>query len=153
VVACFDKSFGTSADNRMHKYMPALTKINTAFESTGKDQGSTTLLDAVGDYAADWASSATDAKTAAAFNACQDAIVDALYVKPALAIAAKWGLTSALTKAALYDATINHGEDGAADFAALANTDTGNSAQKPATAPLSATAESTWLQAFLARRL
>jgi chitosanase len=153
VVQCFDQRFGTGAANVMHKYMPALTTINQAFNSTGNDQADTSLLDAVGNYNADWGKSATDATTSADFDACQDQIVDLLYFSPGIAIAAKWGLQTALTKAALYDAEINHGDDGVAAFAKQANIDTGNTAQTPATAPLSITAESAWLHAFLVRRL
>ena len=153
VVQCFDQRFGTSAANVMHKYMPALTQINQAFLSTGKDQASTSLLDAVGSYTADWAKSATDATTSPAFDACQDQIVDLLYFTPGIAQAAKWGLSTALTKAALYDAEINHGDDGVAALAKQANTDTGNAAQTPATTPLTLAQESAWLHAFLLRRL
>lgn len=152
VVDCFDKAFGTT-NNPMAKYMPALTQINNAFNSTGQDQGSTAPLDAVGNYCSDWAKTTNDAATSAPFKACQDHIVDLLYYKPALAQAKTWGLVTALTKAELYDAEINHGDDGVAALVKQANTDVGNSAQKPPAAPLSLADESAWLHAFLMRRL
>jgi chitosanase len=153
VVQCFDQAFGVGAANVMHKYMPALTTINDAFESTGEDQGSTALLDAKGSWVKDWAKSASDAATAPAFKGCQDKVVDTLYFSPALAAAAKWGLTTALTKAALYDAEINHGDAGVAAFIAAANRDTGNAAQKAPAAPRTVADESAWLKSFLTRRL
>lgn len=152
VVECFDTAFGT-ANNPMAKYMPALIQINNAFNSTGQDQGSTAPLDAVGNYCSDWAKTANDAATAPKFKACQDQIVDALYYKPALAQAKKWGLVTALTIAELYDAEINHGDDGVAALVKQANTDVGNTAQKPPSSPLSLADESAWLHAFLMRRL
>ncbi len=150
VVRCFDASTGSV--NPMHKYMPALTVLETDFNNTGTDQASTTGLDAVGSWVTDWASSANGA-TAAAFKTCQDTVVDQLYYGPAVAQAAKWGFHTALTTAALYDAEINHGEDGVAALIASANTDVGNTAQTPPTAPVALAAESTWLDKFLLRRL
>jgi chitosanase len=104
VVACYD---GKVPGNAMAKYMPALTVINDRYEQTGDDQASTAELDAVGNWAMDWAASADDAQ----FRACQDAIVSKLYFNPAMAAAQKWGLKTALTKAALYDMWINQGDD------------------------------------------
>ncbi len=153
VVKCFDTSVAASAGNKLAKYMPALTAIDAKFQSTGNDQGDTSPLDAVGPYCTDWESSAKDAATASAFKACQDGIVDALYYRPAIVEAAKWGLVTALTKAELYDAAINHGGDGMQHLVKKANTDSGNTAQTPATAPLVQAQESLWLKAFLARRL
>jgi hypothetical protein len=41
--------------------------------------------------------------------------VSDLYSGPALAHAKRWGLSTALTKAELYDAELNHGDDGVID--------------------------------------
>jgi chitosanase len=152
VVECFDAAFG-NANNPMAKYMPALVTLNDRFNATGQDQGGTTELDAVGNYCTDWAKTAGDAATMAQFKACQDQITDVLYFKPGLAQAKKWGLVTALTIAELYDAEINHGDDGVAALIKQANTDVGNSAQKAPTSPLALADESAWLHAFLMRRL
>jgi chitosanase len=152
VVQCFDTAFGT-ANNPMAKYMPALTTINDRFNSTGNNQGSTAELDAVGNYCSDWTKTTNDAATSTAFKACQDQITTLLYFEPGLAQARKWGLVTALTIAELYDAEINHGDDGVTTLVKQANIDTGNSAQHPPSAPLSQAQESTWLHAFLMRRL
>ncbi len=153
VVRCFDAAFGTGSNNPIAKYMPALTTIDNRFNSTGMNQGGTTELDAVGTYCSDWAATTNGAATSAKFKTCQDQIVDLLYYQPALALAKKWGLVTALTIAELYDAEINHGDDGAIAIAKLANNDTGNTAQRVPTAPLTLAQESAWLHAFLMRRL
>ena len=153
VVRCFGAAFGTGSNNPIAKYMPALTTIDNRFNSTGMDQGGTTELDAVGNYCTDWAATTNGAATSATFKACQDRIVDLLYYQPALVLAKKWGLVTALTIAELYDAEINHGDDGAIAIAKLANNDTGNTAQRVPTAPLTLAQESAWLHAFLMRRL
>jgi hypothetical protein len=148
VVDCFDKAFGGGSANPMVKYMPALTALNNA-----ADSADTSGLDAVGKYCADWTKASIDPATASAFKKCQDKISDELYYQPALAQAHKWGLVTALTKAELYDAEINHGDDGVSALVKQANQDVGNTAQKAAAAPLSRDAESAWLHAFLMRRL
>ena len=153
VVDCFDKAFGTGANNPLARYMPALVAINDRFESTGNDQGDTSPLDAVGAYCSDWSKATANAATAAAFKGCQDQIAGRLYYEPGLALARRWGLVTALTKAELYDAEINHGDDGVAALVKLANQDVGNAAQKAPAAPLAIADESAWLGAFLLRRL
>jgi len=65
----------------------------------------------------------------------------------------KWGLTSALARASLYDAFVVHGESGVSDLVAQTNEDLGNGSQMPAAAPLSKADESTWLEAFHLRRV
>jgi chitosanase len=150
VVRCLAAAVGASP---LHKYVAALASIDRARVSTGRAQAETSELDAIGSFAADWKRTATDAATAAAFVACQDRVVDELYYEPALRVAKAWGLTSALTKAALYDAEINHGDTGTDALVEGANRATGNAAQKRPAAPITRAAESAWLRAFLTRRL
>lgn len=150
VVRCLDQA--TSGQNPMHKYLGELTALETRFNDTGEDQDKTSGLDRAGSYCRDWTASISGA-TAAAFKSCQDKIVDQLYFGPALAQAVKWGVTRPLTIAALYDADINHGDDGVADLVKAANTDVGNGKQVPPGAPLTQAQESAWLDAFLLRRL
>ena len=111
VIACYDAKRTAAQGNLMAKYMPALMVIDQRYQSSGQDQGSTSELDAVGSWTADWAASDTNQATQADFRACQDQIVDLLYYTPAMDAAAQRGLTTALTKAALYDMWINQGDD------------------------------------------
>ncbi|MBV8761612.1 MAG: chitosanase [Deltaproteobacteria bacterium] len=111
VIACYDAKRTAAQGNLMAKYMPALMVIDQRYQSTGMDQASTAELDAVGSWTADWAASDNNQTTQADFRACQDQIVDLLYYTPAMDAAAQRGLTTALTKAALYDMWINQGDD------------------------------------------
>lgn len=134
-------------DAAMAKYIPALTQITSTFESSGNDQADTSALDAVGSYCADWSA---DAANGDAMKTCQDQVVSQLYFTPALAEASKYGLSQPLTIAALYDAEINHGDDGdngVADLAKQANTKAGN-----VNGARTLAQESTWLKAFLGIR-
>jgi chitosanase len=103
VVACYDS---VKPGNRMHKHMPALTALEDRFvKSNGKEnQGVTTSLKG---WVSDWSASAADP----AFQSCQDGVVDAVYYGTAMQHAARKGFTTALTKAAFYDAQINMGDD------------------------------------------
>ncbi|MFO0735016.1 MAG: chitosanase [Labilithrix sp.] len=128
---------------KIAKYVPALEAITKRFESTGKDQASTSKLDAVGRYCADWTADATG-ELAAVVKTCQDEVVEELYFAPARAEMTRYDLTSALALAALYDAEINHGDegkDGVAELAAKAAKQAGKGD------------ESRWLEAFLSIRL
>jgi chitosanase len=66
VVKCFDAAF-TGAGNLMKKYEAALLALQKKQQSTGQIQPSTSTLDAIGNYVADWKKTATDAATAPAF--------------------------------------------------------------------------------------
>jgi chitosanase len=111
VIDCYDQLRTAANGNLMAKYMPALTTINDKYNSTGQDQGDTSLLDAAGNWITDWGASYTNTTTRADFKKCQDQISDLLYYTPAMQAAAKYGLTTALTRAALYDMWINQGDD------------------------------------------
>jgi chitosanase len=152
VVKCFDAAF-TGGGNLMKKYEAALLALQKKQQDTGNPQPSTSTLDAIGNFTADWTATANNAATAPAFDKCQDDLVDSIYWAPTLPIMTKWGLTSALARASLYDAFVVHGESNVNNLASQTNGDTGNGAQKPATAPLSQAAESTWLEAFHLRRV
>ena len=151
IVTCFDSAF-TGAGNLRKKYEPPLKVLYDKLAMTGQIQPNVSTLDAVGNYPADWTATANNATTAPAFHGCQDQRVDLRYWAPTLPIMQKWGITTALSRAALYDATVVHGEDNVNNLAKQANNDTGNTAQTPAAAPLSETAESNWLKAFLIHR-
>jgi chitosanase len=152
VVKCFDAAFKGSG-NLLGKYESALKKLNDQQQSTGKIQGDTSTLDALGNFPKDWTATFTNASTKGAFVSCQDQSVDSAYWSPTLPFMQKWGLTSALARASVYDTFVVHGDANANNLAKQANDETGNTAQKPATAPLSRAAESAWLQAFHAHRM
>lgn len=151
IVKCFDAAFG-AANNLMKKYEAALAAIDAKKNTTGQIQGDVSTLDALGSFPADWKATANSATTGPKFAACQDQRVDQNYWAPALAIVKQWGLSSALSKAAFYDAMIVHGESNVRNLIKQANNDTGNTAQKVPTAPLSQMAESAFLGAFLSHR-
>jgi chitosanase len=152
VVECFDAAF-TGAGNLMKKYEAALLALQKKQQDTGTAQPSTATFDAIGNFPADWTATASNAATAPAFDKCQDDLVDAIYWAPTLPIMTKWGLSSALARASLYDAFVVHGESNVNDLASQTNGDVGNGAQTPAAAPLSQAAESTWLEAFHLHRV
>ena len=149
VIACYDGKRTAAQGNLMAKYMPALMTIDARYQSTGQDQGSTTELDAVGSWTADWAASDTNQATQADFRACQDQIVDLLYYQPAMDAAAKWGLVTPLTKAALYDMWINQGDDA---LVKKANQLVGDTAQVAPVIGYNGVTEDQWLQKFLEAR-
>jgi chitosanase len=131
------------------KYLLALGKLNDKFLATEDNQADVSTIDAVGDYCADWKADAASAK----FHTCQDSVTETLYVQTALAQMSKHGLTSALSYAALFDAEINHGNEGKQGVEAMATQATAKAA---ATIPGIAAAgddEDKWLEAFLAIRI
>lgn len=152
VIACYRDRRTAANGNLMTKYMPGLTTINNRFLSTGQSQASTSELDVIGDWRADWAASYTNTTTRADFKACQDQVNDLLYYTPAMNEAAKWGLTQALSKAALYDTFINHGESGARSIIRSANSALGNTGQVAPVIGYNGITESAWLQKFLEKR-
>ena len=98
---------------RKQSHEQPLDHKNNRYLSTGEDQASTAELDSIGNWVGDWAASDNNTTTRADFKSCQDQVSDRLYYTPAMNEAGKWGLTTALSKTALYDAYINHGESGA----------------------------------------
>ncbi len=110
VIDCYDKLRSAADGNLMAKYMPALITINDNFMKSG-NQGDTSLLDAVGSWIDDWGKSYSNPSTQADFKHCQDQVSDALYYTPAMQAADRYGLATALTRAALYDMWINQGDD------------------------------------------
>ncbi|ATB28922.1 chitosanase [Melittangium boletus] len=150
VVECYKNLRSASNGNLLAKYMPGLTTINNRFLSTGQNQASTAELDALGNWKSDWAASYNNTTTRADFKSCQDQVVERLYFSPSINEAKKWGLTSALSKAAFYDAYINHGS--LSTFIKAANTALGNSAQTAPAVGRNGITESAFLQKFLEKR-
>lgn len=152
VVDCFVAAY-TGTGNLMKKYAAALKALRDKMLQSGQMQPNLATIDAIGNYNADWTATANSAVTGPAFNGCQDERVDLTYWAPTLPIMKKWGLSTALTRASIYDAMVVHGEDSVNNLAKQANSDTGNGAQKAAVAALAQTAESEWLKAFHIRRV
>jgi len=144
VIECYDLA---KPGNAMQTFMPALVSINEKFAASGGTaiQSSEVGLDG---FPAAWKStSAADP----AFNACQDSVVNAVYYGTALRHAAEHQFSTALTKAAFYDAQINQGEAdprfGMIYMIAQADKLTG-----PLGAPPTLDDESKWLKNFLVVR-
>jgi chitosanase len=143
VVECYDLA---KPGNVMQKYMPGLIKIQAKFVASGGMvlQGSTAEVDSIGNFKSDWGTAASDP----VFKSCQDYVVDAVYYGVAMKHVASKKFTTALTKAALYDAQINMGETdpkfGVVKMMSLADAQAGALANPPTMAD-----ESKWLGAFL----
>jgi len=128
-------------------YLPALHRINDARQ--GETNPDITGLDGFG--AAVTAAATSDA----AFRRAQDSVVNSLYYIPSQALSDQLGLQFALSRAALYDAYIQHGENSPEDdfwpesangMAAFTSTALGGSPGQ------GGVDEVAWLYAFLARR-
>lgn len=92
-----------------------------------------------------WQQAARDAR----FVGVQDAVIDELYYRPAMAAADALGMTSALGRAILYDTIIQHGggEDADSLSALIART-----TQSLKGSPKTGVSETRWLTTFLAVR-
>jgi chitosanase len=140
VLACYRS---VKPGNRMQKYLPSLAALEDAFiKSQGKEnQGGTKGLEG---WIADWGASGSDP----AFQGCQDSVVDAVYYGSAMQHAARRGFSTALTRAAFYDAQINMGDEnpgyGMRAMMARADKLTGPMATPPTRAD-----EERWLGNFL----
>ncbi|MCX8507944.1 MAG: chitosanase [Rhodobacteraceae bacterium] len=129
-----EKYSQTTPGNALEGYLDALRAVNGTDSVAGLDG----LAEA-------WAQSATDP----AFVAAQDAINDKLYREPARQLASEIGAELALTKAAIYEAGIQHGygddPDAVNSIAARATAAVGGT-------PASGVDEKVWLGAFLEER-
>lgn len=141
VVRCFDKRQGEN--NRLHKYMMELKRLNAIFESNWETVGDVSGLDRLGNFPQDWTASDREPKTRKNFRACQDEVVDQLYYIPAMEGAERFGLSYPLSKAVFYDTYINHGEDGALEIADFVQKKLGNASPQ---------SEESWLGLFLGKR-
>jgi Glycosyl hydrolase family 46 len=142
VIQCYDVA---KPNNNMQKYMPELIRIEERFvRSNYQLQGDVSGLTG---WVAAWGVAANDP----VFNGCQDNVVDAVYYGIALQHADDKKLTTALTKVALWDAEIMHGESdpkiSVSTLMAMAD-----SASGPLSSPPTMSDESRWLQNFLTAR-
>ena len=124
------------ASNPLASYLPELERLGAA------ESGDTNNL--VGFIKA-WEEAALDA----GFRSVQDEVVDELYYLPSVDYADQAGLKTALARAVLYDAIIQHGEGDDPDgFPALLARTT----QKVGRTPADGADEKEWLRTFLSVR-
>ncbi|MFF3008346.1 chitosanase [Kitasatospora sp. NPDC057940] len=121
-----------SPDNPLARFIPELERLAAA------GSGDTSGLPE-SDYVAAWKQAAQDA----AFRQVQDDQVDQRYFTPAMNQADQLGLTTALARAELYDASIQHGNG--SEYDALPALISRTNAK---VGPPSGAGESTWLNAF-----
>lgn len=120
-------------DSRLERFLPRLRALAAARSA------SVTGLDG---FPAAWRSAARDPR----FRAAQDAVSDELYFRPAMDRADAIGATANLTRVALYEAVVQHGDGEDPDgLAALVARATGTAGGTPA----DGVPESLWLKAFL----
>lgn len=120
----------------LEKYLPRLEKLAETESASVRGLSGFTRA---------WTAAAEDP----AFRKAQDAVVDELYYKPAMQMAGELGTNYPLTKAALYEAMIQHGNgedpDSVGALAARATKTVGGT-------PKDGVPESKWLGAFLDER-
>ena len=124
-------------DNPLAAFIPELQRLAAA------GSGDTSGLPEAG-YIAAWKQAAADP----AFTQVQDDQVAARYFNPAMADADRLGLTTALARAELYDASIQHGNGSEYDALPALISRTTAQVGTPATA-----GESAWLDAFFNVRI
>ncbi|MFJ1932239.1 chitosanase [Kitasatospora sp. NPDC088160] len=121
-----------SPDNPLARFIPELERLAAA------GSGDTSGLPE-SDYVAAWKQAAQDAT----FRQVQDDQVDQRYFTPAMNQADQLGLTTALARAELYDASIQHGNGSEYDALPALISRTNAKVGSP-----SGAGESTWLNAF-----
>ncbi|MFJ2187026.1 chitosanase [Kitasatospora sp. NPDC087861] len=119
-------------DNPLARFIPELERLAAA------GSGDTSGLPE-SDYIAAWKQAAEDAT----FRQVQDDQVDQRYFTPAMNQADQLGLTTALARAELYDASIQHGNGGEYDALPALISRTDAKVGSPSSA-----GENTWLNAF-----
>jgi chitosanase len=124
-------------DNPLARFVPELQRLADA--GSGDTSG---LPEA--DYITAWQQAAADP----AFRQVQDAQVDQRYFGPATADADRLGLTTALARAELYDASIQHGNGSEYDALPALISRTTAAVGTPAAA-----GETAWLDAFFTVRI
>lgn len=123
--------------NKLVKYIPAFEAIDAMSHPDGM-QSSTNGLSG---FPTDFKSCASDPS----FETAQHNLVNQLYYNPSQAAASEIGASYAITKGELYDAFINHGEDGAREIMDEATAAVGGT-------PKTGVSEKTWLSKFLSIR-
>jgi len=126
-------------NNPLAKYLPAFEAIDKAPHDSEGRNPDTRGLDG-------FPEAIKTCATDPLFRQAQHNIADKLYWAPSQKEAANLGVKHAITRGQLYDAYINHGEDGALKLAGTATKNAGGS-------PKDGTDEKQWLAAFLEARL
>ncbi|GGX73354.1 hypothetical protein GCM10010324_18250 [Streptomyces hiroshimensis] len=123
--------------NPLARFIPAL-------ERSAADEGNDADALPEAEYIAAWKQAARDPD----FRSVQDAQVDARYFSPAQRLADQLGLRSALARAELYDASVQHGNNSDPDGLPALVHRTSDRVGSPAQA-----GERAWLNAFFTTRL
>lgn len=133
LVLVVERYVAISPESELARYLPRLRQL------AAQRSASVAGLDGL---PAAWARATDDPR----FRAAQDEVVDQEYYEPALALWHEYGLTSALSVAALYDAIIQHGGGEDPDgLPAMMDRATRRAGGNPA----SGVNEKTWLASFL----
>ena len=126
-------------ENKLVKYITAFEKVDKlAYDSNGCSDNT----EGLSGFAGEFASCVSDP----CFKEAQHNIVNKLYWDPSMAAANTIGAKYNITKGELYDAFINHGEDGALELIDDTNKAMGGT-------PKSGINEKEWLSKFLSIRL
>jgi chitosanase len=123
-------------DNILSKYLPELQRLDHADDD---EKDNTDNLDS---FEHAWKEAAKDER----FRQVQDAINDELYFQPSQEYADKYGLNIALSRAALYDACIQHG---IGDDADSLNSMLSRTKKAMNGTPIDGVDEAAWLGKFL----
>jgi len=134
-------------NNVLAKYLPALTELENNRIKTKHDQSDVSSLDRIGNFILDWADAAKDPD----FRSIQDAIVDELYYIPSAKKADLLGLKLPLSRAELYDAIIQHGNEQYNDPDSI-DALIARATEKSGGTPRSNVDEKVWLDNFLTVR-
>lgn len=134
-------------DNVLAKYLPALTELENKRIQTKHDQEDVSSLDKIGNFISDWATVAKNSD----FRAIQDQIVDELYYIPSAKKADLLGLKLPLSRAELYDAIIQHGDERNNDLDSIDSL-IARTTEKSGGTPRSNVDEKVWLDNFLTVR-
>lgn len=133
-------------NNVLAKYLPELTALENSRISTKHDQSDVNGLNKIGNFISDWATTAKDPD----FKSAQDMIVDELYYQPSAKKADLLGLKLPLSRAELYDAIIQHGNE-KNDLDSIDSL-IARATEKSGGTPASNIDEKIWLNNFLAIR-
>lgn len=127
-----------NSSNKLISFIPAFEKIDNMSHPNGMTSNTTGLEQ----FPSAFKSCGSDP----AFVQAQNNVVDRLYWNPSQVAVNEIGAKYAITKGELYDAFINHGEDGARDMINKTNSAVGGT-------PKSGVDEKTWLSKYLSIRL
>lgn len=134
-------------NNVLAKYLPVLTELENNRVKTKHDQADVGGLNKIGNFISDWAAAANDVD----FRAVQDTVVSDLYYMPSAKKADLLRLKLPLSRAELYDAIIQHGDEQTNDPDSIDSL-IARATEKSGGSPRSGVDEKVWLDNFLTVR-